>query len=168
MNPWLTVLILALGLLSPACGETAGSCADFADDAPAEGVISEGAVCGAVAIDAYADGLARVGDEGLVQVRFLAASQTPPDVGLNTWTLEVIDADCRPVESATVVARPVMIQHEHGTNPELHHAQVGSAAGRYELGPVDLMMAGWWQVTFTVTLEDGSIDTVVFDFCLEG
>ena len=72
----------------------------------------------------------------------------------------------RPVQTATISAKPWMPDHGHGTTPPRFGAQpLGN--GAFSLGPMDLFMPGFWTVTLDVQA-DGKQDTVVFSFCLEG
>jgi YtkA-like len=98
-----------------------------------------------------------------VTVRIASAAPTPPDVGDNTWTLEVVDASGAPVTGLAPVVTPWMPLHGHGLAPA-EYSCVEEADGRYVVDTFDLVMPGLWQ--FTVEVADG--DEVQFDFCAEG
>lgn len=89
----------------------------------------------------------------------------PPDRGLNTWTVEIRDRAGAMVHADEVKLRPWMPDHGHGTAPALHYGVGGQ--GRYELGPFDVRMGGYWEFRLTVTAS-GAEDLVEFGFCVEG
>jgi YtkA-like len=98
-----------------------------------------------------------------VTVRIAAASPAPPDVGDNTWTLELEDASGAPLTGASPVVTPWMPLHGHGLAPSEYFC-VEDEAGAYVVDTFDLVMPGLWQ--FTVEVADG--DAVQFDLCAEG
>lgn len=119
---------------------------------------------GDVDVDAYTAGMTKTSSGGLKVS--LTAEPGPPDVGDNTWTLRVVDADDAPVDGATVTLTPFMPAHGHGTNPA-DYSGTFTEDGTYVVGPFDLFMPGAWETTVSVDAGDGA-ETVKFAFALEG
>lgn len=115
--------------------------------------------------DTYADGLTKTGQMGKVQVMLANANPAPPDVGENSWVIEVMDADGQPIDGVTVTVSPYMPAHGHGTTPA-DYTGVTADGGLTEVGPFDLFMPGTWETTVKV---EGTVDDVAtFTFDLEG
>lgn len=117
-------------------------------------------------LDAYVQGIAKTGANG-VTIAVVSADPAPPDVGVNTWQLEVTTADGAPGEEAEVVVRPFMPQHGHGSSPAEFAASRGDGDA-WDVPPMDLFMPGVWEVTIELLEGDEPVDEVVFRFCLEG
>ena len=117
--------------------------------------------------DAYAAGMEKQGDKGLIRVRLVAGEPAPPAKGENAWTLQITDAAGAPVDGATIVVTPRMPDHGHGS-AKTPVVTAGGAAGEYEVTAIDLAMAGFWTVAVEVTTAAGESDTVTFGFCVEG
>lgn len=151
----LTVL-LALG----ACdGNDDGTGDDMAasDDAPAS-------VCEAEdRVDDFAVDLTKQGE--LHTVRLVSAEPAEPIRGDNTWTVMVTDAAGTPMEGITVDAKPWMPDHGHGTAVEETVTDMGG--GEYEIDPLNLFMAGFWEVTLEITDAEGNADEVMIGVCVE-
>ena len=83
---------------------------------------------------------------------------------IHEWTLHVEDADGAPVENARIMVEGDMPEHQHGlpTQPEVTE-NLGN--GDYLVEGMKFSMPGEWEVTFTVTAEDGS-DAATFDLVL--
>jgi len=115
--------------------------------------------------DAFVLGLAKALPNGLV-VRLVAATPAPPAKGDNTWTVEIVDAAGKPVSGATVAVVPFMPDHGHGTavaptvTPE-------AAPGKYLISKMNLPMAGYWDITLSVTVS-GAKGEVRFGICIDG
>ena len=116
----------------------------------------------------YAAGIEKRTEDGDLRVVLIESSPIPKDTGLYTWVVEVQNAQCEPIEGASVVAEPTMPSHGHGTSPPPTSGVSLDAAGRLELTDMDLFMPGIWEVTLTVILEGESPETVRFNFDLEG
>ena len=95
------------------------------------------------------------------------ASPSPPAKGNNVWTVQLLDKDGKPVTGATIVTKPFMPDHNHGSSIK-PQATAKGAEGTYEITPVNLFMPGIWQITFTVTTPGGLDDSAVIDFCVDG
>lgn len=114
--------------------------------------------------DTYVAGMEKVGAAGALQVRLKEARPGPPEIGDNTWILEVLDMQGESMPGCTVEVDPRMPAHGHGTNKE---ATITETAGTYEVTPLDLFMPGLWEVPFTVTC-GAVVDDVMFEFWIEG
>ena len=109
-------------------------------------------------IDTYVAGLARASDAGSYEVVLLDASPSPPDVGINTFAMQV--------DGATgVVIAPWMPLHGHGTVPQTF-AALEEVDGTWTTPEMDLFMPGLWEIE--LTLSGAAEDTALFRFCLEG
>ena len=82
-----------------------------------------------------------------------------PAKGIDVWTIEVDGASSRaPVDGMSITVRPFMPDHGHGTT------SVGvtpAGGGTYTIAPLNLYMAGYWEITFN--LADMSGDAPVND-----
>lgn len=116
--------------------------------------------------ETYAAGMEHAGDAGVYTFVLVAGDPAPPDKGDNTWTLKVLDATGGPVEGATLTIEPFMPEHGHGSTPASFDGTT-AADGTVTIGPMDLFMAGTWELTLTAD-QGGTTDTTIFAFCLEG
>jgi hypothetical protein len=115
--------------------------------------------------DDFAIGLSKSGP--LIQAAFVLADPAPPIKSDNTWVLSFSDLEGQPLAELDIVALPMMPDHGHGT-PIAAVVTALDTPGQYEITPVNLFMAGYWQITFDVTLpNDGGQDSVMFGFCVE-
>jgi len=113
--------------------------------------------------DEFSVGLSKSGE--LLTATFVSADPAPPGMDDNTWVLALTDADGMPVEDLDIVATPWMPDHDHGTPIEVEVSATGTP-GEYELSPVNLFMAGYWEVTLDVSMGDDQ-DSMMFGFCVE-
>ncbi len=83
---------------------------------------------------------------------------------IHEWTLHIETADGEPVENARIMVEGDMPEHKHGlpTRPEVTE-NLGN--GDYLVEGMKFNMPGHWEVTFTVTADDGS-DAATFDLVL--
>lgn len=86
--------------------------------------------------------------------------------GGNTWRVHLTDADSQPLAGAKLKVTPYMPVHQHGTSVKVGVSDLG--AGEYELDPLYLYMAGYWEIIVNVTATDGSADTLTFPVCVPG
>lgn len=147
LRPLLVPLLLLLG----ACGD--GVKLDSGGTPLPEGC------SGAGTPDTYVQGLAR-DTVGGITIAFLDASPAPPDVGDNTFTMDV-DAP----SGSVVRVRPWMPLHGHGVTGEWVTAT--EAGGAWQFEDIDLFMPGLWEFVFTVDSTDKDTGAL-FRFCLEG
>ncbi|MCX4246403.1 FixH family protein [Paraliomyxa miuraensis] len=113
--------------------------------------------------EAFTVGTSQTGD--LHTVSIVEADPAEPIRGDNMWTVMVTDPDGAAMEGATIGFKPWMPDHGHGTPVEAEITELG--AGEYEATPVNLFMAGYWEVTLDVTDASGASDSVVFKVCVE-
>ena len=79
--------------------------------------------------------------------------------------LSVTDMGGAPLD-ATITVTPMMPDHGHGTPVEAVVTPSADTPGEYEISPINLFMAGLWEVTLDLDLSEAS-DSVVFAFCVE-
>jgi hypothetical protein len=115
--------------------------------------------------DAFAIGLTKALPSGHV-VRIVGATPAPPAKGDNAWTVELIDGAGKPVSGATIVVTPFMPDHGHGTATAPTVTPEG-APGKYSISKMNLPMAGYWDVTLSVTIGAAKGDAR-FGICLDG
>jgi hypothetical protein len=91
----------------------------------------------------------------------------PPAKGVDVWTVEVDAAATQtPLDGLTIAVRPFMPDHGHGTT------SVGvtpAGAGVYTISPLNLYMAGYWEVTLTITDPSAATpasDTAMLKICV--
>lgn len=99
-----------------------------------------------------------------MRVTFTDAEPAQPVRGFNTWTIAVSQLDETPVEHATLSVRAWMPDHGHGSPQGIGIEEMGE--GEYRLDPVNLHMAGYWEITITTELDDAS-DETMFPLCVE-
>lgn len=115
--------------------------------------------------DTYVPGLMKMGKGEVFQAELVASDPAPPDRGDNAWTIKLSDAEGQPVVGATIDVKPFMPDHGHGTPVPAVVTDQGD--GSYQLTPINLFMAGYWQVTLTIQA-GGQSDQIVYGFCIEG
>lgn len=154
----------------------AGGCGSDGDDTsdPATGAGGTGATGLCASADTFTAGMARMGDEGRVELTLMSSDPAPPERHDNTWVLKLTDVDGNPAEGATVIPKPNMPQHGHGTNTQAVVTELG--AGEYQLDPINLFMPGYWEIPIDVTLSGGETDSIscpeltegsCFKFCVD-
>lgn len=84
-------------------------------------------------------------------------------MGLNDWTVAVLDSGGEIQEANFVEIKPWMPYHGHGASvvPQVSR----NADGTYFVSNLDFFMVGVWQVTLGVQTAAGT-DSVVFSFCV--
>ena len=92
------------------------------------------------------------------------AMPSDPIRGDNAWTVAISkDGEMQP--GAAIEVKPWMPDHGHGTPVKIEITDMGE--GQYMLDPLNLFMAGLWEVHLDVTLEDGTNEELVFHACVE-
>lgn len=169
MRRSLLALPLALGLF-PAF---VGACSS--DDGGSSTGTSSGAATTCSADqrkDVYTPGLTKAAGDLTIAMVDSAFTPTGKPVqsgevqkGMNSITVQVLDAAKAPVEGATVKLNLWMPDHQHGSaRAPVVTAQGG---GKYQITEVWLPMAGLWRFTIEVQ-QNGTPKTADFNFCLEG
>jgi hypothetical protein len=115
--------------------------------------------------ETYVANLEHMGSGGKLRFILVSSDPAPPAKGNNTWMLKVLDtATGSPMTGATLMIKPFMPDHGHGTSVVPTITPMGEA---YELQKVNLFMAGLWEVT--VTAQAGAMtDFSIFRFCIPG
>lgn len=113
--------------------------------------------------DAFAIALAKTGERHTVTVA--DAMPAEPIRGDNAWTVLVTDASGAAMTGLTMTAAGWMPDHGHGSPVETIVTELGD--GEYEMTPLNLFMAGYWEVTVELTDADGTADEVMFAVCVE-
>jgi hypothetical protein len=113
----------------------------------------------------YVAGIAKTGPAGYT-LTLLDSNPAPPNKGDNVWTVEVTDPAGLPVPAITVQTVPFMPDHGHGT--PIVPVVTDQGDGVYLIDPVNLFMPGFWEIELTATDDDQDLDTVTFNFCIEG
>ncbi len=111
---------------------------------------------GELEADEYSEGMVKECDGGLFSVA-LSSEPGPPAKGVNSWTLEVSDHSGAAVEGATLTVTPTMPEHGHGSQSVALVTDKGG--GQYWVTPVDLHMAGLWEVE--IAIEEGETEDEV-------
>lgn len=110
-------------------------------------------------------GLTKVGDNGVVQVRYVSSVPAPPAEDDNSWRVQLLDASGNPLTAATVTkVQPFMPDHGHGTTVI---PTIGDMDGEsmVTVDDIDFRMPGVWTLTFTVETA-GQVDTATFSACI--
>jgi len=145
---------LFLSMLLVGCGADGVSLGDSGTTTAVE--------CG----DAWVDDISAPTDDGMWEVVIMEGDPEPPDVGANTWTLEVRDSSGAPTPAANVSMKPWMPDHGHGTTP-LILEPTDAGDGTYPFDTFDLFMPGRWDFHVYVGDNDPPAEAL-FTFCLEG
>ncbi len=116
----------------------------------------------------YVAGLRATGTDGLLGARLLQASPAPPDVGDNTWSVQIVDMQDgnTPLAGCTGSVDPLMPDHGHGSASSPTWTE-DVEPGSYTVGGMDLFMPGYWEITLALDCA-GVADTIVYGFCAEG
>lgn len=157
------ILIFAL---TTAAAATAGACSDDHDDddGTSYNCLEE------TRDDEFVLGLTKPGEQGVYEFKIVTAEPATPARGDNRWLLEVntTAAPVAPVSGATLRVTPFMPDHSHGSGKSVLVTPM-TAAGQYQVEPVNLWMPGLWEITIQAeaTQTGGTQrDSVVFRFCL--
>jgi hypothetical protein len=115
----------------------------------------------------YEPNLTRTSAAGDYTAVLVAADPTPPiRKGNNTWTVEIRDASQMPVDGLAIT--PTAIMPDHGHPPSVKPTATAAGGGRYTIMPLDLFMAGYWEVTLTFQPPTGDKESVLFNICVPG
>lgn len=171
-HPSLVLLPFALVLSLSGCdaggdgGEaTAGDDAD--DDGPGTAGSDDGTMEARCETeerdDDFSLGLTHEGSA--VRVAIADADPALPIRGDNTWTLAITDESGAAMQGMSLVVTPWMPDHGHGSPVQVKVTALED--GEYELTPLNLFMAGYWEITIGTTDVDGLQDEVMFKVCVE-
>jgi hypothetical protein len=106
-------------------------------------------------------GIAKQGT--VMRVTFTDAEPAAPIRGINRWTVALSEGEA-PVEAAMLSVKAWMPDHGHGSPQPVGIEEIGE--GEYVLDPVNLFMAGYWEITVTAEM-DAVTDETMFPFCVE-
>jgi hypothetical protein len=163
--PWPTVgavprLTASILLLLPLSWVTA-ACGTASDDEPSTARVL--ASCEGRA-DAFVAGMSQTTRDARLTIELVAAMPAQPSNRDNFWRLSLTDSQNSPVDDATVVAVPYMVDHGHSAAAQL---AVPLGDGLYDLGPLTLTMPGYWEITLEITLAEGEKTSAAYDVCVE-
>jgi len=91
-----------------------------------------------------------------------------PAKGVDVWTIETDDvATSAPVDGLSIAVKPYMPDHGHGTTAV---GVMPAGGGTYTIAPLNLYMAGYWEITFNLTDSSSSdapmTDSAVVKVCV--
>jgi hypothetical protein len=113
------------------------------------------------------DGLTAMGENKQIQVRVLDADNVPPTKYYNTWTVQFLDAQGKPLDDVTIdKVCAYMPVHMHGSPPTKITQQ--SDASMFELENLNLSMPGPWEIQFAISSPNaatGPANKFVSDKC---
>lgn len=113
--------------------------------------------------DEFALGLMHEGE--LVRVAIADADPALPIRGDNTWILAITDPSGAAMEGMSLTVTPRMPDHGHGSPVQTSVTPMPD--GEYRIEPINLFMAGYWEITVAATDGAGEADEVVFKVCVE-
>ena len=96
-------------------------------------------------------------------LEIITAEPDPAHKGKNNWTVRVTDAEQNPVEDAVLTVVPFMTVHGHGTSPSSFIAGAGTTTGEYTFTDLNFIMAGEWDLTFSVSQDNNDAGTTTTD-----
>jgi hypothetical protein len=110
-------------------------------------------------------GLKVMGKSGKISASLVDASPSPPRKYLNTWTLQLADANDSPLEDATVTAiRTYMPLHGHEGKPSPDVAMLADKADMQT--NLHFIMRGYWEVQINLSSPSVGDDYIVFPTCV--
>jgi hypothetical protein len=96
------------------------------------------------------DGLTAMGENKQIQVRVLDADNVPPVRYYNTWTVQFLDPQGKPLDDVVInKVCAYMPVHGHGAPPEMITQQ--EDASTFELKHLNLSMPGPWEIQFALS-----------------
>ncbi|HLK40923.1 MAG TPA: FixH family protein [Polyangiaceae bacterium] len=115
-------------------------------------------------IETYQANLMQMGQSKQIQFVLVDSKPGPPIVGINTFTLRLLDASGNAIPSATFPTIKLWMPYmRHGSS--VIPSVMSNGDGTYSIHTIDLIMAGVWQFTFTA--QSGSTkDTAMYTFCV--
>ena len=144
----------------------AAGCAGTDDDLSLDGDDDDDDEVDCVGADTFVAGITKTSTSGRT-VAVSSALPTPPDVGDNSWAIEVTDTGGAPVEALSIEIVPWMPLHNHGLTPPTY-GSIDAGGGTYDIDTFDLIMPGVWEFTVDVGVAEGAPDEAIFKFCAEG
>ena len=113
------------------------------------------------------ESFSRQADGAASVLKVIDATPDPPlRADYNAWMVTLATPDGAPLTGCEIAADPRMPAHGHGTTPLPEVTPVDGVDGQYEVKPINLFMAGLWEITFRYTcgdLEDAVALTVVVE-----
>ncbi len=143
---------------------TLGACGD-GDELALDGGVIPAQTADCTGTEAFVAGVSTATPGGRT-VALLDANPTPPDVGDNSWVVEVSDASGA-LTGLQLSVRPWMPLHGHGVSPPTY-GSTDHGDGTYTIDAFDLIMPGTWEFTVDVGVSDAAPDEAVFSFCAAG
>lgn len=110
-----------------------------------------------------AAGASRAGEH--VRVTLLSLDPEAPIRGDNSWVVRVSDLDEQALTGVDFTIEPWMPAHGHGTPVQAEVTE--REDGEYVVEPLNLFMAGVWEVRFKFNLPDNVSDEAVLSTCVE-
>lgn len=114
----------------------------------------------------YLVGMEAKSGDGALTVTFMDADPAPPSKGDNVWMLKIEDAAGAAVNDATLSTEAFMPDHGHSSTAV--PAITFKGEGAYEIDGLDLFMPGVWEITIDVAPPGGTVQSVLFTFCVQG
>jgi hypothetical protein len=108
--------------------------------------------------------LTRMSEHSSYQVSYIPELSPIPINQIQTWTLQVTDADGQPVEDAEITVEGGMPQHGHGL-PTAPLVTESLGNGQYRVEGMKFHMPGWWVTTFKIA-RNGTTDSATFNLML--
>ena len=171
-NGWRHALVLAAGLVVPlACddddrtsgedaAETSGSADDGSTGSGGDDSTMQARCETEDRDDDFALGLAHTG--ATMQVAIADADPALPIRGDNAWTVAITDSAGAAMTGLELSVGPWMPDHGHGSPVPVNVTEL--EGGQYLIEPLNLFMAGYWEITVEIADPD---DAVVFKVCVE-
>jgi hypothetical protein len=110
------------------------------------------------------DGYEVTGTRDLAMARLVDASDVPPRLNGNDWTILIMGADGSPLEDVEIAqACAHMPDHTHADAPR--EVVAGTQPGEFTLEAVNLFMTGYWEVQVAVRAPDIAGGPQEITFC---
>jgi hypothetical protein len=149
------------GDMDDGAADTSADTSDPDDDGSGSGDGTMEALCDVEERDEeFVLGLAHEGDA--LHVAIASAEPASPLRGDNAWTLAITDASGAAMDGMELSVRTWMPDHAHGSPVPVEVEALED--GEYRIEPINLFMAGYWEITIT---SEAPADAVVFKVCVE-
>jgi hypothetical protein len=115
--------------------------------------------------DVYQRGLEKAGNKQGIKVAIVDAEPAPPQAEVyNKLRVRVTDGGGQPMDDVALVIHTLMPEHNHGVTVPIKVTPLGQ--GEFEINPLYLFMAGFWEITVIVQQGSDETDRVTFSFCV--
>jgi hypothetical protein len=118
-------------------------------------------------VTAYSPAMSVSATSGSTRYTLMQANPAPPAVGVNTWTLRMVDSSGHALANLfRPIDYPFMPDHGHGSSvrPQANL----NADNSYTITNLYFFMPGVWRITFSTMPDASPTNAGIFFFCVPG